>query len=200
VESSAAPQAVPMTYWQLGDRGPGDTPGLLKQGDGRCGAWARLLVDCARIHGLDAEFQDYQPPQIANANWFQADLTAAGLNTQVNSSSTLYMFIKSWKPAPHAFVTMDSISKAQGDVPDPEGKFPDHVLVKFGGGWYDPSYGKPYSSIAAWEDGALHGFGLEANTVPIIQVIPPLPVKKYWMERRPVAGTQLTTLNTSETH
>ena len=57
----------------------------------------------------------------------------------------------------------------------PAALFPDHGLVYMYGTYYDPSYGKAYSSLQEFEDEAIHGFirGVERDygNVTIMSVL-----------------------------
>ena len=40
--------------------------------------------------------------------------------------------------------------------------FADHVLVKYAGKYYDPSYGTgPFDSVVRWEDDSVDGYGVQ---------------------------------------
>jgi hypothetical protein len=55
--------------------------------------------------------------------------------------------------------------------PNPRADFPQHVVVKINGVFYDPSYGKTYNSILQWQDASVWGYYIESDPVPA-QLLP----------------------------
>jgi hypothetical protein len=120
-----------------------DTRSFLRYGKGRCGAWARFLVDMLGVQGLQATVSAINPnvtPPTPPPGYFY---DSAGL--QVN-------------PVP---------AQGSGGAAYTTVQFADHAVVKTNNvpnTIFDPSYGVSYTggSMAvaeqAWEDGALAGF------------------------------------------
>jgi hypothetical protein len=109
---------------------PDSTAGLLDEGDGRCGAWMRFLDDCARAQGMTT--------------------TQRTVITTENITGPPFRFGIGFRV---------KAIPGQGN-PTPHRDFADHAVLKYGGKYYDPSYGKPssgsgYSTQLAWEDDAL---------------------------------------------
>ncbi|MGB8355798.1 MAG: hypothetical protein WCD79_18005 [Chthoniobacteraceae bacterium] len=72
-------------------------------------------------------------------------------------------FVKNWTlstTTPFNPVDLPGIP-AQGNI-DPIAVFGDHALVEINGQIYDPSYGDGlYSSVVAWQDASVAGFGVQ---------------------------------------
>ncbi len=126
---------MPMQYWgpyssQNLESPPDDfftTAGLLKNGDGRCYAWANLFVDILKAQGIavasvkeirtkDAMFD--QELWMGDGFWVNEFLEAQGPNEHPYTG-----------PFTHAVIMLEHSSSI-----------------------YDPSYGKAYSNLVAWED------------------------------------------------
>lgn len=186
-----------MTYWAtgVGNLSPSI---LLANADGRCGDWAAFFIDCLRVHGItSAVLRDCDAPAIKVRNNLSSDVAAARPLHEVDfSQSRNILFVKSWAPKPRALSpsNKNKSSKAQGDVPDPQGWFEDHALVEWNGKVYDPSYGGPiHNSVPDWENYALEGFGSNAVIgIPGLLFGPVL-----WLERPPTPNQQMTTLGST---
>jgi len=104
---------------------PGDaftTAGLLANGDGRCGAWARFLRDVLGAQRISA--------------------TVRGIKTKDMPGATGYGFV------------VKATIPGQGN-PSPPTVFADHAVVTYDTRIYDPSYGRAYNTLIAWEDASL---------------------------------------------
>lgn len=136
-----------MGYW-TGICNSGNNPdcfhsnGLLKLGVGRCGSWAYFLKNLAYTQGLS---------KIMNYIF------------EIPSDPLL---LNKWKPQ-HILVKnyqlrdpLDPIDligiPAQGNA-DPISQFVNHVVVKFGNKYYDPSYGKKFNTMQEFLSQAVSG-------------------------------------------
>lgn len=100
------------------------TEGLLKNGDGRCGAWQAFFRDCLRLQGIDSQYYDIEPRR-SHGNENYLTYGVAGIIT---------------KPIP-----------AQGND-SPHSNFTNHAMIEYNKMIYDPSYGgNPYNSLIDWE-------------------------------------------------
>jgi hypothetical protein len=127
------------------------TAGLLKNGDGRCGAWARFLYDVFAAQGLSGvQIEDIEP------------IAPAGYTGE-------YIFVKNWNLTDLSSpVDLPGIPGQSN--PNPPSYFSSpgaHAMVGFSGALYDPSYGAKYSGASmdanrqAWEDAALAAIAIE---------------------------------------
>jgi len=135
--------STPMKYWgpyASWDNGPPyyvphpdvfDTAGLLKNGDGRCGAWMRFFNDCLKAQGIPERDLNGDP--------------ATG--TELTKITPPIGSVE--------FRVYDV--PAQGNA-DPQRDFGNHAVLKTFRAdvldrIYDPSYGKGYFTERHWEDG-----------------------------------------------
>lgn len=140
------------------------TASLLTNGDGQCGAWAKLFLDMLKVQGIDQanEYIIFQPMNSSGflvKNW---NIPAAGgisgvpgypfLNVQDNPlvGKTSYNF-------KYAQVTDQAGIPGQGTA-NPASLFGNHQIVKLDGIYYDPSYGVTYANFAAIKGAAIDGF------------------------------------------
>lgn len=74
---------------------------------------------------------------------------------------------------------------AQGeDNEDPFSQFTNHALVKYGGKYYDPSYGNStVNSLSEWEDASIAGFGTTVCYPIDIPCSPASVGSKLWVEK-----------------
>lgn len=112
-----------------------NTSGLLLNGDGRCGAWAEFLKDIYEVQG------------IAGSSVKSIDTISKGGLTGAG------FYVKNWDLTVNPPVDLTGI--AGQNNPDPESRFVNHAVVKYGGKLYDPSYGAEFSDLAKWEDSAI---------------------------------------------
>lgn len=160
-KSTASPDGKTMTYWKPGHN-IADTDGLLRQGDGKCGAWARFFVDVLRAQGIDSDLQKITPPFSQAA--LDTDVHAVFGQDRLANKKTVGMFIKNWNLANGPFSGIEhspSGLPGQGN-PNPESKFQDHSLVLYSTKWYDPSYGTgPFDSLSKWEQASIATYGAD---------------------------------------
>ncbi|MGC6426945.1 MAG: hypothetical protein ACON5H_08125 [Akkermansiaceae bacterium] len=163
------PDGRDMTYWGPPPQQIFDPATLLKQGDGKCGAWGRLMVEILKVHSINSAEKAILPP-LYTLNDLQA---SAGANLPAGSSfqfdpANARLFVKNWNTAGNAFQPVDLKGiGAQGNM-DPHSRFTDHCVVEYDGKIYDPSYGTgPFANQLAWEDASIEAFGgLVTVTLP----------------------------------
>ncbi len=109
---------------------PGTTNELLDKGEGICGAWADFFKDTVGIHGIKIDKIGVYPK---------------------NAGKTI--------PGKLCFDNIVAIdAPAQGNL-KPARVFTEHVLNKFKGIYYDPSYHvKSYGSLKEYENMMFHGY------------------------------------------
>jgi hypothetical protein len=128
---------------------------LLHNLDGQCGSWAHHLIDALAIHGIDSEF------------------------VPIRAKSREFFLVKDWTfhaPAPggpcttapwsyHLSDLVDELGVAGQGNANPPGGFQNHFLVRYGGKYYDPSYGTgPFATLLAWEQASVAGYGWAVNS------------------------------------
>lgn len=151
-----------LTYW-VGNDPPATTAGLLHDGDGRCGAWMRFFDDCLRAQGISGT----QRLKITTKDLPNHNPPLFGVGFLVKNMP------------------------GQGNN-TPRRSFADHALLKyFEDGmvyehYYDPSYGKRYTSLLEWEDDAIESLYYKDNVPP-----DPPPGTPEYQQPNP-AGTQET--------
>ncbi len=118
------------------------TKDLLKHADGRCGAWARFLVDMLKVQGID----------IASIKTIKTKDIFIGIG--------LGFHVKNWDIDVSPPLPLEGV-EAQGINEDPSSKFANHAVVTMNGSEkiYDHSYGKDYADLTAWEDASLDLLG-----------------------------------------
>ena len=130
-----------LVYWgayAAQDPPPADAftvAGLLKNADGRCGAWARFLLEVYGVNGSSASVQA---------------ITTKNLPGGTNGVGFL---VKNWDLTTSPPTDLSGVA-AQGNL-NPQSSFSDHTVVLEGTTIYDPSYGKDYANLTAWEDSSL---------------------------------------------
>ena len=136
------------------------TEGLLGSADatGRCGGYATLLIHMWDMHGvasaqrwyIRARDKDYHNPNLR----FIVKNCTFNAGTRVNSAYT-----HEGDPVKTEVVKIDGIA-GHGQT-NPQFDFGDHVVVKYGGKLYDPSYGVgPYDTDKLYLEDALCGLGV----------------------------------------
>lgn len=143
-----------LKYWSAGSPGtpvPSTTSSLLKNKDGRCGAWVLFLQDILTVHGIEAHVSEITPSGVAMDMLGEPD-------PPPGTSALASMEIKPQLSAQNN--------------PAPWNLFANHAVLKISGSTstayartiYDPSYGRSYtgSDLTAaeqmWQDTALNGW------------------------------------------
>lgn len=138
----------PMHYWgswasteDCEDETPSckSAEGLLARGDGRCGAWMRLLDAVFRFQGVVGCI----PQKITTK-----DIIFKGEPLEGEG-----FYVKNWDVSVIPPTPLSGIP-GQGNN-DPHSAFNDHGVLEYMGQIYDPSYGYQYSSLSQWEDASL---------------------------------------------
>ena len=171
-----------MRYWNktnVGTTANFWTWELLRDGIGKCDAWAKLMIDTLRCHGIvDLKLVKVSPPANGNDNVEirkafddYYSLTQAGVYTQSTvDPNEAVLFIKKWTLTEKSIATLASNDlvgdKAQGPEEDPQSFFSNHALVaivndaSYPVKYFDPSYGtEPVGSLSDWEQASVVGYG-----------------------------------------
>lgn len=140
-----------LKYWDGGSASATNTAGLLRDGNGQCGAWAEFFIDMLKVQGISStkiEVLDATDPRRRSflvKNW-------TFIGSGVSPGTARYVYVLGID------VTDASGVAGQGN-PDPPGGFYNHFIVRYSGQYYDPSYGTgPFSSQSEWENASLDGF------------------------------------------
>jgi hypothetical protein len=147
-----------------------------KDGTGRCGGWANLLMLMFKNHGVTS----------ARKYWMIRGKDRANRDTNLRFLVKNCNFIgagglAAWRTGLHfaGFATENGLYAYRGTVDcvkqdgapgqgkkNPQFDFGDHVIVDHGGKLYDPSYGLgPFDNQFDYEKSALDGLGSMANGV-----------------------------------
>lgn len=162
------PDGQPLTYW-----GPAMAPqpdcwttaGLLKLGDGRCGAWADFMHRVIDTHGISIDTQ-------GNITVKDVDVEAQPIGLQPtvyppsipNGTSVNIdpvFFVKKWDLSNlNTYNPIELNGDGGQNNPDPRPWFENHAILQYKTKLYDPSYGTgPFASEIEWEDASLDGYG-----------------------------------------
>jgi hypothetical protein len=151
-----------LTYWNPNTTNATNTQEMLQRpdGSGQCGAWAELLRDMCRVHG------------IADAHKVVVTVPAA-LRVALGNQATF--LVKNWRfdtpPAPSGTALTHQYGvncrrqpgvAGQGNA-NPPAAFQNHFIVLYTptGRFYDPSYGTSAVDQTAWEAAAIDGLSHE---------------------------------------
>jgi hypothetical protein len=164
------------------------TEGILSKSDGtgRCGGWADVLLHTHAIHGVAVakEVNIYPATPKVNGRSViflvrKCDFTGPGVRTN---------------PGPFPYVAPTTCTKVDGlagqGKTNPQFLFGDHVLTRYNGVFYDPSYGVTMpEDTRAYEKAAIAGLGqyhLATDVYDFTQGTTPQTMSKYcspgWME------------------
>mgnify|MGYP000411580067 CR=1 FL=1 len=163
-----ADDPVQLTYYDAWVCGNINTQSLLATGDGQCGAWAKLLLDMLRAHGInylnEYVFLYHVDPTSGNFGFLVNDWTFAQGNGQSGDPAFPYLNIPPEFPNPlivnNTYVWRFAEASDAPGVPgqgtvDPASLFNNHQVVKIAGVYFDPSYGEVYGSLGAIDSGAV---------------------------------------------
>ena len=156
-----------MAFYRNKSASATNTAGLLRDANGQCGAWAWLLMDVLSGQGIPSTritVREATHPGTYGflvKNW---DFQGNGVSQQT---------------APYVYVQSVDLFELPGvagqEYNDPPSDFVNHFIVRYGGQYYDPSYGGPvYATQADWENASIDGFGYLANW----QGVPRIHAKK----------------------
>jgi hypothetical protein len=140
------------------------TEDLLQTGNGQCGSWVQLFLDCLAVNGVVGGLHVRVEP----------------INRNEEMLVKTYEFLgagRSGKPS-YPFIALSEVKNVLNDsvirpidVIDKDGipgqgtnrpisQFQNHQLALVGGRYYDPSYGVSYGSLAQMEAQSIAGFVL----------------------------------------
>jgi hypothetical protein len=123
------------------------------QGDGRCGAWARLLVHMFALHGAPARLTMVRPWQ-PDHRFLVKNCHFTGLANNVNAPWTH----EGGLPLGVQGRCFKDVGVAGQGKTNPAFMFPNHAIVEYEGQVYDPSYGmEPHPTVLSWEKAAIAG-------------------------------------------
>jgi len=153
-----------MTYWSNINPAPEpfcwSTSGLLKYGDGRCGAWADFFKDMIKVQGIFNINKVYvEPPMISNIQQLRLDIK--NYLGEGKYEVVPIFYVKNWDLSSlNPFNPIDKSGIPGQGNNDPKSDFTNHAIVEFNNKYYDPSYGSgPFDSRIDWEDSSIEGFG-----------------------------------------
>jgi len=162
---------TPLTYYSNYMVANNNTFALLAGEDGSCHAWAHLLIDTWKVQGIDhfneavqLSWKDGSRP-IASKNGFLVekwDFAGNGTSGDATLPYVNYVlgspFRSSWYEWNYAEVTDVDAGDAPAQSNDhPASFFYNHVVVKIGSRYYDPSYGAIHDTLQDFDD-ELSGF------------------------------------------
>ena len=123
---------------------------LLKYGEARCGEWSSFLQDICKIQSdilFKGEFEDFI-------------IYPKGTTDNAGYTNTSFL-VKEWH-INDPFAPEDVKQKAQDTENVPLNLFWDHVFTKYGGKYFDPSYGLSSATVFANNDALLEDYSTKA--------------------------------------
>jgi hypothetical protein len=172
-----------MFYYGLWGTGATSYTDLLKDGDGQCGAWVSFWMSEIRVQGImevTPTIITILPPEDSNGflvkNWTFADQGTSGdpsfpYKATFTGGTPARSSMNNNLEGNHYEFTQSDLTDLPG-VPgqgsgaygtpngnaNPVADFNIHHVVGLNGRIYDPSYGKDFATIAAWEDASIAAF------------------------------------------
>lgn len=148
-----------MTYWLPNPTNAQSTADILghAQGSGQCGAWAELLRDMARVHGIDRLHKVHvEVPPVHDPRQFGFLVKNWTFNAPPAASANA--FSHTLRLAGDGGCEAQARLPAQGNNASPD-IFLNHYIVYDTSthGFYDPSYGTTAANRRAWEAAAVDG-------------------------------------------
>ncbi|HKX29515.1 MAG TPA: IPT/TIG domain-containing protein [Blastocatellia bacterium] len=133
---------------------------LIKDGNGQCGSFAKLLIDTLKVHGIvDTKYTFVlrTDSTAGTAGFMVKNWSFTSLPGKSGISEYPYLNIilepektgsqSTINSALHAYLYAD-VADGAGipgqSSPDPSALFGNHQFVEYNGNWYDPSYGVTY--------------------------------------------------------
>jgi hypothetical protein len=117
--------------------------------DGQCGAWGDFFKDIHAVHGITVAKIGVTPKAVHGAAFLVQN---AVFQEPPNHIPEIFPYDYPGQ------ITFQNGIPGQGND-NPRQAFFDHCINKYGGNYYDPSYGAgSYATLHAWEEAALAGY------------------------------------------
>lgn len=165
---------TPLKYWGENEQTMGfDIISLLKDGDGRCGAWAQFFEIALLIQNI-TEIESETITTVYGDSGCNANLMIKNYTFYLGDSVIAPIEGEDPDyPFPSARTHSELVSNLQTTLtnsqlrkdvgipaqnnPSPISIFSNHALVSVNGIYYDPSYGQSFNSLQSWSDACLAG-------------------------------------------
>jgi hypothetical protein len=152
-----------MSYYKTGYNTAADdttwtTKGMLgsPEATGRCGGWVEFLLHMWALHGITT----------ATKRWYIRATAPSEHNNKLRFQVKSLTFKAATLGGPYTHDGQNDVTKNNGlpgqGKTNPQFDFSDHVVAKYNGKIYDPSYGVGADTDKAYLAGALDGIGYEA--------------------------------------
>jgi hypothetical protein len=143
-------------------------------GHGQCGSFANLLMDAAAANGVAAEWVDIETDNKTIGTTFivkdWTTLSASYTDPNYKYKLTLVAeadgrtgMVASGQGTDYGDLRKEPTLHGQNTAPPSEAWFRWHFIVKFGGQYYDPSYGVTYADADDFESKAVWGYVLPVS-------------------------------------
>jgi hypothetical protein len=159
-----------LTYYASYTCSNTSTAALLSNGDGQCGAWAKLFIDLRKVQGIDDsnEYVLFEP--IADDGFIVKNWTFSGTGLSGNTTypylNVTDSFLIGLTKYNFRFAEVkDATGVAGQGNSNPASLFNNHQVV-IGGVYYDPSYGIKYSTLQDI-DNSIDGFYIGPGLYPV---------------------------------
>lgn len=139
-------------------------------GAGRCGDWAYFLSELLAIHGIGSELIGFvvDVPAVTTGtpgatcvldDQYTFNVKNWTFNAPGTSGDPTFPYERNIFAMPAKIEFVDGAGVAGQGNADPPGWFWDHAINRYGGKYYDASYGiGPYNTLNDYENAALDGF------------------------------------------
>ncbi len=167
---------TPLTYYIDEDnlydpvKTPADVAGLLKEKNGRCSAFQKLLINIFEAQGSNKakpkKFDETKPYLEAAVNYYKSTHNNHTPEQDGYPNDSYHrgniFYIKNWNLTAGTANPTDLMGCAAQNNIDPIAIFPNHALVEIDGKIYDPSYGgTSYDNVNAWKATNVVGYGAQ---------------------------------------
>ncbi|MDR0933316.1 MAG: hypothetical protein LBM70_09915 [Victivallales bacterium] len=177
---------VTLTYYHSYLTNVTSVGGLLAGTDGQCGSWADFFQTALSIHGIDSDYILFTPLPFAGQGFIVKTWSFSGSGTSGNTDFPYMNAIPAngiiLGSSQYNWGTPEEVSYTSGTAGQnnskPASLFNNHQIIRYGGVYYDPSYGIQHNSLQSIDD-SLSGFYMLGSAALLFK-------------KNPV-GTQITT-------
>lgn len=157
-----------MKYW--GEKASADganyftANALIAEADGKCGAWGQLLVATLALQQVESSIAEVVSLKITSGGRELMLVKNYDFHEIQAFPGEMYTHkMNSEKFNPNAGYTTDLVGISGQNNEKPNSVFSNHALVFYESKYYDPSYGKIFDSLLAFESFSIEGYSERAS-------------------------------------